>query len=168
MTPYDKMRHTAHHVRYSNGNRPTYRPVLIALGVVLLLSALAASGDALDDDVGAIAVSPAAAADALHAARAAIEAAMAADNLWLGTERVLSRAAAYHDAGDYARAAALARAAQHQARMALNQAKLERARYLLRTIEVDREVDALTAVRGLLQAHDGDAALRLMRELTRD
>jgi hypothetical protein len=152
--------------RYSTGNRGRVRPSLTVLCLLGLLRAVSASGDQLTADTAAAASPAAVAGSALQAAQIAIDQALAAGNLWLGTQPVLSRALAANDTGDFTRAATLAEVARRQARMALNQARLERARYLLSTLAVDGDVDALAAVRGLLRAYDGDAALRLLRELS--
>jgi hypothetical protein len=123
--------------------------------LVVVWGRLPADGDELGVDARS-------AAAALSTAQIAIEHAADAGNLWLGTRDLLSRAAAYRDAGDYSQALTAAREARRHAVMALNQENLERARYLFSTLEGDQNRDTRNAIRGLLRAHDGAAALRLL------
>jgi len=140
------------------GNRSA---VLVSVSLlVLVCGCLTAGADELEVEPGADAASAAA---ALSAAAIAIEHAGGAGNLWLGTRELLSQATAHHDAGDHSRAVALAVAARRHAVMALNQQYLERARYLFATFGGDQDRDTREAIRGLLRAHDGAAALRLLR-----
>jgi hypothetical protein len=143
---------------YFNGKFAGPAVVMAVLAVVW--GFLPAAGDELDADPG---IDAGSAAAALSAAAIAIEHAADAGNLWLGTRDLLSRAAAHHDAGDYSQAVTVAVAARRHAIMALNQANLERARYLFSASEGDQDRDTRDAIQGLLGAHDGAAALRLLR-----
>ncbi len=151
---------------YCSGNRGMVWRDLIAFALMWLLRSMPASGNDLDRDQQVVEAPFVVAARAMAAANSAVDEALEAGNLWSDTTHLLIRAAAYQKEGDYSQAVQLARVARRHATMALNQARLERARYLLSELANERKIETLNAVRAFLRASDGDAALRLMRELT--
>ncbi|HJP36364.1 MAG TPA: hypothetical protein QF901_10280 [Gammaproteobacteria bacterium] len=150
--------------RYCNGERVTVRRALITATLALMIRCLPAAADELGVELSTPAPGADAAVVALRRAERAITKAVDAGNLWSGTRALLSAAAARADVGDYSRAVVLAGSAEREARAALNQARLERARYLLGALADDEDPETLSAIRGLLRAYDGDAALRLVRK----
>lgn len=137
----------------------------MALLAAVVFGCTIASGDDIADDRNTPPASATSADEALRSAEAAIQRATEAGNLWLGTRRLWSSAARHQRAGEYSRALSLARAAEREARLALNQARLERARYLLQELPAATDPEDVETARRLLAAHEGEAALRLIRSM---
>ncbi len=147
--------------RHCNGNRCARRR---AAGAVIAFALGTASAAVAGDDI----VTPPAqrsVEDAIDAADAALAAARAAGNVWLGTPAYLREARTQLRRGDTAAALQAAQRARSEAAAALNQSRLEAARYLLRTSPSGADAALLDVVRGLLRAHDGTGALRLAQQL---
>lgn len=155
---------------HSNGKCADVRLLRMAPLVMLLVIARPVIGDELMGAPDLDRISAADGAAAIRRAETAINGAHVVGNLWLGTRATLTRARAYQDSGDYDNATRLAAIAQSEAVLALNQHQLEKARYQYHRLKHERDQDPtrLEAISGLLKAYDGEAALRLVRELSGD
>jgi hypothetical protein len=145
------------------GSPRTCPHALVRTLLLLLIAMTTPMADEIDP-APAVALSAAQVDAAIDNARAAVDAARGAGNLWLHTARYLAEARAQRAAGRYGDALALAERAQVEATLAQNQAKLERARYELTRMGDTLPATSRDAVRQLLRAHDGDAALRLLHD----
>lgn len=151
--------------RYSTVKSSRLRRWLSTAICLWLIHYLPASADDVTAKPGSETVTASIAQTAIRLAAGALEQAHEVGNVWLSTGQNLAAARRDFDNGDYAQALALATMVQRHARLALNQHSLERARYLLGTLDLEENSDTRRAVVGLLQANDGKAALLAVQEI---
>jgi len=150
--------------RYSTVKSSQLRRWLSAATCLWMIHYLPASAADVTLKPGSETVTASIAHTAIRFAAGALEQAREAGNVWLSSGQQLAAAQRDLDNGDYAQALALATIVQRHARLALNQYRLERARYLLGTLDLEEKSDTRSAIVGLLQANDGAGALLVVQE----